>query len=363
MRITWWNAGMFWVNTLLLPLGLVMLAWAARCLRRPSRSGLVTLGLILLIALEVHLAALVAVPVIAVAGIAQWRSGPSDDRGGRAALIVAATFVLLALVPYVLSEVQTGFQNTRAMFAHADTAVHSDRSAGRIAAVDTLVRSLDPLEMVSGSSAAGAIAAGGTLTAIALMLTRGNWLVVAATAGIAGQALFFLLMARPLNGLHYVSLLAPLYPVPFAAIVSALIPTRRQTPHDVVTLALAAGTILFVALRGPVLADRYAEHTAWTYRGVVSALDQLCGGETVRTIEGPGLADGMNPGYDGVLRYLVTRGFTRCRYAEGASIAIVDNRDGRAFAEQRDINGERFLREAVAEPGLARYRRAGDRGR
>ena len=33
------------------------------------------------------------------------------------------------------------------------------------------------------------------------------WLTLAAATGIAGQALFFFLMARPLNGLHYAQML------------------------------------------------------------------------------------------------------------------------------------------------------------
>jgi hypothetical protein len=358
MRITWWNAGMFWVNTLLLPLGLLMLALSARSLRRPSRGALVALVLLLLLALQVHLAALVAIPVIAVVAMATWRRTIAG-RGSLPVLIAVGALALVAMLPYAIAEAKTRGQNTRAIFAHVDDAVHAENGAGRAAAIETLVDALDPAEWLSGSGPVFPIAAGLAVLAIALACGRGrNGLVIATAVGIGGQALFFLLMARPLNGLHYVSLLAPLYPVPLAAIVERVIRLGNRSMTTRAPLALAAATLAFLILRGPVLADRYAEPTTWTYSRIVAALNQLCGGEAAQTIEGPGLADGMNPQFDGVLGYLIKRGLTRCRYDATADVLIVGNRSGSGFADWRDVAGNRFRREAIAEPGLARYRRA-----
>jgi hypothetical protein len=362
MPITWWNAGILWSNTLLLPIGLLMLAVTARGLRRPSATAPLLLLLLLTLALQLHLIAVVAIPLLAGVAFASRRQFHSV---GARPVVVVAVLVLAGLTPYAIAEARTGARNTRAMFAHVDAAVHSDRSAGRTAAVDTLVQASDPDDLLPRSRPRIVLLAGGLMAVLALAASRLTpgldpelcWLVAAAVGSIAWQALFFLAMARPLNGFHYVTLLAPLYPIPFAAVIAAATSALDRRTHGMLATSLGIVTLVLLATRGTLLADRYAESTAWTYRGIVSALDTLCGGETARTIEGPGLADDMNPDYDGVLAYLMKRGFSRCGYDAASDLLIADNRDGREFQQTRDVNGESFMREAVAAPGLARYRR------
>ena len=123
-------------------------------------------------------------------------------------------------------------------------------------------------------------------------------------------------MARPLNGLHYAILLAPWYAVPPAALIAGLLP-RRGVAGVLAAAIVGIAAIALLVFRAPSLADRYAERTPWNYRAIVAGLDSLCADQQVDTVEGPGLVDEINPSYDPVLRYLMKRGFTRCRYAEG----------------------------------------------
>jgi len=113
--------------------------------------------------------------------------------------------------------------------------------------------------------------------------------------------------------------------------------------------------IALLIVRGQTLADRYFERTPWTYRAVVTSLDSLCAGESVDTIEASGLVVEATPSYDSVLRYLMKRGYSKCRYSSGAAIVIVAQRSG-SFDESIQAGARSLMRERVLEPGIARYR-------
>jgi hypothetical protein len=376
MRMVWWNAAMFWVCTLLLPLGLVQLALFVAILRNPTSLKLTSMALALVLALHVHLVALVGLPLLVLAVVVSSRRGvrESESTPRGVAHVVVAVLLIAAVVPYAAAEGLTNFRNTRAMVAHVDTSVRSVRSAGsqgRSAALETLVLATDPAGIAPGAAARTIIGAGAIVAfaALALAFVRGIratsldeqrqngsmvWLTIAAAIGVAGQALFFFLMARPLNGLHYAMLLAPWYAVPPAALVAGLVP-RRGVPGVLLTAIIGIAAVDLLFFRAPALADRYAERTPWTYQAIVSGLDSLCAGQQVDTVEGPGLVDELNPSYDPVLRYLMKRGFTRCRYEKGARLLIAGERGGK-FDGSLVVGGRRFTREEVVPPGLARYR-------
>jgi hypothetical protein len=181
------------------------------------------------------------------------------------------------------------------------------------------------------------------------------WLVGTGVVAVTGQALFFLAMARPLNGMHYVMLLAPWYPIPLSALVAALVPAspgvRRMLPFGLGLVAM-----LLLVWRAPLLADRFAERTAWNYRAIVTALDRLCAGEAVQTLEGPGLTNDLTPSADSVLQYLLKRGHSRCRYDVDADVLIAGSRSGE-FDDRVTAGGKTFTRQAMLPPGLARYKR------
>ncbi len=81
MRMVWWNAAMFWVNTLLLPLGLLVLALFAANLRHASTAKVAGIALVMLLALQVHLVALVGLPILLLAAGLDL---PVSDAAGRA---------------------------------------------------------------------------------------------------------------------------------------------------------------------------------------------------------------------------------------------------------------------------------------
>jgi hypothetical protein len=279
--------------------------------------------------------------------------------------------VAVGLLPYAVAEGRTNFRNTRAMFGHVDAAAHSASDAGRQAALETLVLATDLAAVTSSPRIA--IGSGSAIVLAALLLlswrrrravapeergryTALRWLLVTTVAGIAGQAVFYLVMARPLNGLHYAILLAPWYPLPAAVLVAGLFHERDGAAASIASGALGLVTIALLLVRAPGLADRFAERTPWTYRATVTALDSLCAGESVDTLEGPGLTDELTPSADSVLRYVMKRGYVQCRYLPGADVLIVANRSG-TFDESVDVNGRTFERERLLEPGIARYRR------
>ena len=391
MRMVWWNAAMLWVNTLLLPLGLLLLALLAATVRRPSVPKVTGITLVLMCALQQHLIALVGAPVLLVAIVRFWRWNAAPVATGNAVpasslavalpvsgnqlrrvLVAIGAVAAVGLLPYAIAEGRTGFRNTHAMFDHVDAAVHSSSEMGRQAAVDTLVLAMDPMGL--SRSPGRAIVLGVLLSAAAMMLLvwrrqrrtpdadnagieASLWLVGTAVLCVGGQALFFLLMARPLNGLHYAMLLAPWYTVPPAALIAGLVPRRSSLIETSVATSLGLLTIALLVVRGPTLADRYAERTPWTYRAVVGALDSLCAGETVNTLEGQGLVNELTPSSDSVLRYVMRRGYARCRYDPASDVLIVANRTG-TFDPSLESNGRLFVRERVVEPGLGRYRLA-----
>jgi hypothetical protein len=373
MRMVWWNAAMFWVCTLLLPLGVLQFALFAAILRNPTSLKLTGMMLVLLLALQVHLVALVGLPLLVLAFFVSSRRGAREAESGSrsAAHVVVALLLVAAVVPYAAAEAQTNFRNTRAMVDHVDTAVRAGGGQGRSAAIETLVLAADPAgtapaappKLVIGAGAMGALMA---LLLASVRRTRASseeerrqngsllWLTTAAAVGIAGQAIFFLVMARPLNGLHYAILLAPWYAVPPAALIASLLP-RRGVAGVFAAAVVGIAAIDLLVFRAPGLADRYAELTPWNYRAIVAGLNTLCADQPVDTIEGTGLRDEINPSYDPVLRYLVKRGYTRCRYEKGARTIIDGDRSG-TFDTSLASAGRRYTREAVVPPGLARYR-------
>ena len=373
MRMVWWNAAMFWVCTLLLPLGLLELALFAAILRNPTSLKLTSMTLVLVLALQVHLVALVGLPVLLLAFVVSSRRGlretESASRG--VAHVIVSLLLVASVVPYAAAEGRTNFRNTRAMVSHVDAAVHSGTSEGRSAALETLVLATDPAGIAPSAAPATVVAVGGLVAFVALLLAffrragatseaehrhHGSllWLTLAAATAIAGQALFFFLMARPINGLHYAMLLAPWYGVPPAALIASLVP-RRGVAGLLVAAVIGIAAVDLLVFRAPSLADRYAERTPWNYRAIVTGLDTLCADQAVDTVEGPGLVNELNPSYYPVLRYLMKRGFTRCRYEKGSRTLIAGDRDGK-FDASLVSAGRRFTREEVVAPGLARYR-------
>jgi hypothetical protein len=177
---------------------------------------------------------------------------------------------------------------------------------------------------------------------------------VCAVGGIAGQALFFAWMSRPFAGYHHVTLLGPFY-----AVVPAVL-LRRFLFGPIVSARVAcapAGVVLILLVSiGPALAGRFAERTPWSYARIRATLEALCGGVAVDTDEGPAFAAQLNPQYDSVLRYIMKRGMSTCRYQPASDVVIAAARDGR-YPASKTIGDATFYRELVLPPGLARYRR------
>ena len=345
-----------WSNTLLLPLGLTIATLASSCLRDPSRATLGWLVVAVLYALQLHLVAVVAVPIVMIVAAVTFREA-RPVRGVHAWVIVAAA--VLAIAPYAIAEVMTGGANTRAILGHLGSSTTG--SAGDTgSATMSLAIATDPVRLLDalGLGVLPATIVGAALAIVALRWLRTGplfWLTVCAAVGIAGQALFFLWMSRPFAGYHHVTLLAPFY-----AVVPAVL-LRRSLFGEAVSLrvACAVGGVVLALLitAGPWLADRSAERTPWSYSRIRAALDALCAGIAVDTDEGPAFAAQLNPQYDSVLRYMMKRGMTRCRYEPGSDVVIAAARDG-LYPASKTIARGTLYRELVLPPGIARYRRA-----
>jgi hypothetical protein len=364
--VVWWNVAMFWTNTLLLPLGLTLMALAVSCLRQPRLATLAWLVVTGLFSLQLHLVAIVAAAVVAIIAAVTVREARAH-RPGRvhAAVLVVAT--ILALAPYAIAEATTGFQNTRAIFTQLESAGRGTHSYGLETATTTLAIAGDPMRLSERAGAAasvaivfGCVVALGAMFLVHRFRESGTvearvmwWLTVCAVTGIAGQALFFLWMARPFAGFHHVTILAPVYAVPPAVLVRCLLPRATSVS---LRFALGVTAVAFLLLAGPSLADRFAERTPWSYKRIVAALDALCGDAAVDTAEGQAFAARLNTRNDSVLRYLMKRRFVTCRYQPGSDILIAVGRNEQNAAS-RVIDGATYRLELELPPGVARYRR------
>ena len=353
--VVWWNAAMLWSNALLLPAGLTIATLAVSCLRTPNRATFGWLAVAVLYALQLHLVSVVALPIVAIVGAVTYRAATPVTRIHAWAIAVAA---VLAIAPYVTAEAMTGFANTRAIVGHLESpSVGSARDAG--SAVMSLAIATDPMRLLDavGLGVLPATVVFAALAIVALRWLRTGelfWLTVCAVAAIAGQALFLLWMSRPFAGFHHVTLLAPMY-----AVVPAVVLRHglfRQPQPTRVVCAIGGMVLVLLIGAGPWLADRYAERTPWSYSRIRATLDALCGGLGVDTDEGPAFAARLNPEYDGVLRYMMKRQLTSCRYAPSSPVVIAAARDG-VYPASKTLGGATLYREVVLPPGIARYRR------
>jgi hypothetical protein len=355
--VVWWNAAMLWSNTLLLPLGLIVAALTASCLRQPDRATMGWLMVTACVALQLHLVAIVAAPIVAVVWIVTRREARLV-RGRVHAWAIGAAAVV-AVTPYLLGEIFTGFANTRAILNHLGSPGASSGSTDAASATMSLAIALDPTRLLDALGLGGlpAIIVGATLSVVALRSLRSgplSWLSVCAVAGIAGQALFFVWMSRPFAGYHHVTVLAPFY-----AVVPAVLVRRylfRPIVSANVACALGGVVLVLLVLAGPSLADRFAERTPWSYARIRASLDALCGDAAADTHEGDAFAARLNPRYDSVLRYMMRRGMTTCRYQPSSEVVIAAARDGQ-YPASKTIGQATFYRELVLPPGIARYRR------
>jgi hypothetical protein len=354
--IVWWNAAMLWSNTLLLPLGLIIAALAASCLRDPRRATLGWLVVAALFALQLHLVAIVALPIVAIVGAVTFRQA-RPVRAVHAWVIAGAA--VLAIAPYVIAEALTAFANTRAIVGHlSPSGIGSASDTG--SATASLAIAADPTRLLEtlGLGVLPATLISLVLAIVALRSLRAGplfWLTVCAVAGIAGQALFFLWMSRPFAGYHHITLLVPFYAVLPAALIRrvAFAPAVAARVVSVV----GGGVLVVLVLAGSWLADRSVEPTPWSYSRIRAALEAMCGGVAVNTDEGEAFAAQLNPRYDGVLRYLMKRQLTTCRYEPSSEVVIAASRDGH-YPATKQIGASIYLRELVLPPGIARYRRA-----
>jgi hypothetical protein len=355
--VVWWNAGMLWSNTLLLPLGLVLIALAAECLQRPSRATIGWLIVTLLFALQLHLVTVVGVTVIATVIAVTFRDARALSRTQAWALGLA---VLVALGPYVVGEALTGFANTRAILGHLGS-TSGARESG--AATMALAIGLDPMRVLDriglGVTLITVVGAALTIAAMRQESTGQEralfWLAVCAAAGIAGQAVFFWWTSRPFAGYHHVTLLAPFYAVVPAVLLRRALFTPPVSARAVCGLGGAVLMLLIVV--GPSVADRNVERTPWSFARIRATLDALCGDAAVDTDEGQGFAALLNPRYDSVLRYMMRRRMTTCRYQPSSGVLIAASRDG-DYPRNKTVGQTLYLREIVLPPGIARYRKA-----
>jgi hypothetical protein len=354
--VVWWNAGMLWTNTLLLPLGLLLTALTAECLRHPRRSMIGWLIVTGLFALQLHLVAVVGVTVIAMVIAVTFRQAQPLPRMQTWVLGIAA---LVALGPYVVGEALSGFANTRAIVSYAGSA-SGPRDSG--AAAMALAIGLDPMRLLDriglGVTFITVIGAASTIAAVRLeSKPRARelfWLTACAPAAVAGQAIFFWWTARPFAGYHHVTLLAPFY-----AVVPAVLLKRALFTDPISTrtaCGLGAAVLVLLIVIGPSIADRNVEATPWSFTRIRATLDALCGTAAVDTDEGQGFAARLNPQYDSVLRYMMRRQMTTCRYQPSSDVLIAAARDG-DYPREKTIGQTRYLREIVLPPGIARYRR------
>jgi hypothetical protein len=182
------------------------------------------------------------------------------------------------------------------------------------------------------------------------------WLVAFSITGVIGQAAFFLLANRPILGLHYVTLLVPLYAIPAAAVIAVIAEglPRHITPVAPVVLGATCLTLLLV--RGSSLADTNWERTAWTFPHIVAGINAVCDGSTaVRTEEGPELTSPI-AGYDPVVKYLMTRRLVGCRYDAASDVLVVAQVDT-AFPPTRTDGDGVFRLVRTTGPGIALYQR------
>lgn len=362
--LVWWNAAMLWSNTLLLPIGLILAALTASCLQRPDRATLGWLIVAALAGLQLHLVAVVAMPIVAIVAMLTFREARP---AGRIAMWTCAVAVVLMIGPYLVGEALSGFANTRAILGHLGSSSSSSADTG--SAITPLAIALDPTRLLTalGLGTWPAIVIGGVVSFGAISSSRSTpgqiaplfWLSVCAAAGIAGQALFFLWMSRPFAGYHHVTLLAPFYAVAPAVLVrhGLLASTRASSlGADRMTLALGSAVLVLLVWMGPAFADRAAERTPWSYARIRASLDALCGSTAVATDEGHGFAAQLNPQYDSVLRYMMKRGMTTCRYQPSSDVLIAVTRDAQ-YPAAKTIGDATFYRELVLPPGIARYRR------
>jgi hypothetical protein len=371
--IVWWNASLLWVNTLLLPAGLLLLALGASCLWRPTRFKLALLVLVAVLAAHVHLAALVAAPVVAIVTAATGR-GAIRHPWSRREVFAIGLLAIAAFGPYLAAEALTGFQNSRAMVAHLQQTTEAQPLA-MATPIQTLLIAADPTHVfasigVSNAAVLAITSVLATFVVVALyrrVRTQGSsprkeagasrvllWLTLTAIAAIIGQAIFFLLMRRPLAGYQYVTLLAPFYAVLPAAFLG-LVLARPLHSRGAVSL-VACACVVFLVWTGPSRADRSMAPAMWSYRNIVRAIDDLCGDGAADTAEGPGFAEVLNPKYDGVLQYLMKRRFSSCRYEPGAALLIAANRE-RHYEDWYVVGNSRYRRDTVRFPGIALYRR------
>ena len=267
--------------------GLVMSA-------RSSRATLGWLGVAVLYALQMHLVAVVAVPIVMIVAAVTFREA-RPVRGLHAWVIVAAA--VLAIAPYAIAEVMTGGANTRAILGHlGSSTTGSPGDTG--SATMSLAIATDPVRLLDalGLGVLPATIVGAAFAVVALRWLRTGplfWLTACAAVGITGQALFFLWMSWPFAGYHHVTLLAPFYAVVPAGLF------RRGLFGEAVPLRVACavgGVVLaLLIMAGPWIADRSAERTPWSYSRIRAALDALCAGIAVDTDEGPAFAAQLNP--------------------------------------------------------------------
>lgn len=373
--IVWWNAGMLWGNTVLLPAGCLLLAAIAAHVRHPTRATLSALWIVMLLAAQVHLVALAALGPVLLITAMTWRRAWARRPPAVAGLLLAAG-AAAAIGPYLLAEALSGGANTRVFFSHAEGVQVRDTTLGRAAAFHVLHEAADPARLLSdlGAGAGTAMAVAACLAALALAAwtsaarTRSGsvsgrpdasaivWLIVAAIVAVWAQALFFVLVNRPILGRHYLAFLAPMHGIPAAAAVAWGLHRLPRRAASLLPAVLGAGCLALLAVRGPAWADRYHERTPWTYSAIVAAVDALCGqGAAARLYEGPAFAP-ITPGYDGVLHYLMTRGHVRCRHDPGSDLLIVAWFTGEYPLLHEERDGV-FRRAAVVAPGLALYRR------
>jgi hypothetical protein len=372
--IVWWNAGMLWANTLLLPAGNMVLMFMALCLSQPTVARWCGMFLTAMFAAQISLVAVTAVPPLAVVaartGLAAWGRRP-----GRGAALALAAATLLAVGPYLAAEAMTGFANTAALRAQAANDKSADGAARADIALPILRRAADPAGLMERAGVTGwpAVALGVVVVLVSLSLwgatawtSRGGgvpgydavfWLVAASAVGIAGQVAFFVRENRELLSYHYVAILVPLYSVPPAALAAWLLARGSRPARDFAAAALGLACLTLVIWRAPAWADDYWERTPWTYGAIAEAVDTLCTpGEAARTAEGPAFRSLM-PGHDGVVEYLMTRRLVPCRYDEASDRLLAASRDKDYPPSRQEPDGTFRLVEIV-DPGIALYRRA-----
>ncbi len=363
------QAQQLWVNNFITLASLSTLYFYLRFEARPNLNNLVLLFCVFFTGLHLHATAIVGVILLVFAIFRHFLSVKNDSKKVN---LQTWLFLIFAVVPYLLAELFTNFENTRAIFANIFH--HSQNSLSEFqgfrAAKKSLYQFVEVLGLFPAENSPKVlrqiVAFGFGLIFVGLArekyrckrLSFSQEFLFLTLSTVCFMGLFFLSLNHRIGGPHYFYYGLIFFTYPWAYVLESSVNKIFRNNSAKVTWVISGGCALGVIFT-EVRLDRLKSNRTYSYRDILNTLNLICETEKVLAVlePSPDFETFPDPAYKtSALKYILKSAASGCHYDEKSMLLVALTGAGTEPAINISFASKAFVLHSRFDHGISLYK-------